>query len=208
MSISHELRVRLGDDSNDEPGKLQETSQSGEVAIDGNLSYNPKMPMLTRQGFLDLSAIEYLVNPTKALDYLRKAIEEYGIWKELGEMPKSVLPNNSLPKASRFKAKEAPEGSNEIEEVKETQLGIPPPLPKRTHIENQSADTTIAKDVFDEVDLKEKECAMKRDPLVEGGEAQVKDTIDEERAVRSAQVGDERNRDDPDDNVVMVFEKS
>ena len=65
------------------------------------MRFNANMPMISRQGFMDVCAIEYLRDPDSAHEYLRKAVGEYGVWKELGDMPRSVLPEKSIPKILR-----------------------------------------------------------------------------------------------------------
>jgi hypothetical protein len=195
MSISHELRVRADHDSSD-------SAESKDAAAPEIQVYSPKMPMLTKQGFLDLSAIEYLVNPDKALDYLRKAVTEYGIWKELGEIPRTVLPNNSLPKALKIKDNVGQEGSSELEEVKKTQLG-PPPLPVRNVVAKPK--TPGMKDEFDDVDLEKKTTHGPESENV-GSESSADKANDKEPVVKSVEVGSEY--DGEEDSVVMMFEKN
>jgi len=65
------------------------------------MRFNANMPMISRQGFIDVCAIEYLKDPSSAHEYLRKAVGEYGVWKELVEMPRDVLPEKSIPKVLR-----------------------------------------------------------------------------------------------------------
>ncbi|KAI6246921.1 hypothetical protein HI914_05072 [Erysiphe necator] len=53
---------------------------------------NKNMPLLSRQGFIDLSASEYLKDPSMAYQYIMNALHELKVWKELGDLPRSVLP--------------------------------------------------------------------------------------------------------------------
>jgi hypothetical protein len=199
MSISHELRVRADHESNDDSAKASDAA-SNEIPV-----YSPKMPMLTKQGFLDLSAIEYLVNPDKALDYLRKAVTEHGIWKELGEMPRSVLPNNSLPKVSKIKASAVEDGNDKREEVQATKLA-PPALPMRNVVAKPK--TPGMKDEFDDIDL-EKRTASEPVSVKEASDKSADKTMDKEPVVKSVEVENEKDSDDDfEDSIVMMFEKN
>jgi len=59
------------------------------------------MPMISRQGFIDVSALEYLGNPDRAYVCVRQAMNEYGIWRELGKMPRQMLPENPFVKEAK-----------------------------------------------------------------------------------------------------------
>jgi hypothetical protein len=63
------------------------------------MRFSANMPMLSRQGFIDLGTIEYLRDPAKGYTYIKIVVETYKIWTELGEVPRSVLPMSSIPKA-------------------------------------------------------------------------------------------------------------
>jgi hypothetical protein len=68
------------------------------------------MSMLSRQGFIDLSVIEYLRDPEAGYQHLKHGTEALGIWKKLGiTMPRSVLPEASIPKVLR----------NDLDDVRE-----------------------------------------------------------------------------------------
>lgn len=70
--------------------------------------------MLSRQGFIDLSALEYLRDPETGYKHLRHGVEVLGIWRELGiPMPRTVLPEMSIPKVLR----------NELDNVSEEKEG-------------------------------------------------------------------------------------
>ncbi|MBA7581813.1 hypothetical protein ES708_23724 [subsurface metagenome] len=72
------------------------------------------MPMLSRQGFIDLSALEYFRDPEGGYKHLRHGVEVLGVWKELGiPMPRTVLPEMSIPKVLR----------NELDDVSEEKEG-------------------------------------------------------------------------------------
>lgn len=73
-----------------------EPSSAVEKRIRKSISFKPNMPMLSRQGFIDLMNIEYHKDIDQAHEYLKRAIKAYGIWKELGEMPRDILPDQSM----------------------------------------------------------------------------------------------------------------
>lgn len=187
MSISHELRARPEQDSN---AATKEPKKTEENALDDSRAYNPKMPMLTKQGFLDLSAIEYLVNPDKALDYLRNALEEYKIWKELGEMPRIVLPNNSLPKASQIKSKATQEENSGCEDLSSMSMSAPP-FPVRTSKDQDGKQVKTTKDEFHEVDLQEKESSTNAAAEV-ADEKEVENKIEEKQEEENLRLDFER----------------
>lgn len=54
----------------------------------------PGMPSLTRQGFIDLQAIEILSEPDQAVDRLNRVLAHYGIWQTWGPLPRSILPTH------------------------------------------------------------------------------------------------------------------
>lgn len=66
--------------------------------IRDSVKFSANMPMILRQGFIDLSAIEYLMDPSKAHEQLGRAVSICGIWKELGKMPRNVFPHSSIPR--------------------------------------------------------------------------------------------------------------
>lgn len=56
-------------------------------SISGN-----QMPLLTRRGFIDSCANELLYYPNAGFSGVAKAARHYGIWRELGDMPRNVMP--------------------------------------------------------------------------------------------------------------------
>lgn len=143
-----------------EGAEMIEPKSPAKERVKESMSFGANMPILSRQGFIDLSAIEYLVSPTKGHEYLQKAIAEYGIWKQLGELPRAMLPDNSLPKASQIKSKatdaEVKEAGKE-EEKEKAISAMPPPLPTRTNTglsEKKFEAPVVEKEQFHEVDLK------------------------------------------------------
>ncbi|KAL2070956.1 hypothetical protein VTL71DRAFT_13982 [Oculimacula yallundae] len=93
LSISHTLkfRPREAESSDEDP------HSAAEGKIRSSIRFNPNMPMLSRQGFIDVCAIEYLKEPNKGHEYLRKVVKAFGIWEELGDLPREVLPERSIP---------------------------------------------------------------------------------------------------------------
>lgn len=56
-------------------------------SISGN-----QMPLLTRRGFIDSCANEFLYYPNAGFSCVTKAARHYGIWRELGDMPRNIMP--------------------------------------------------------------------------------------------------------------------
>ncbi|KAI9734070.1 MAG: hypothetical protein M1818_007008 [Claussenomyces sp. TS43310] len=50
------------------------------------------MPMLTRQGFIDITVVETLYNPSLGWQRLNRIARHYGIWREMGDIPRTALP--------------------------------------------------------------------------------------------------------------------
>jgi len=55
------------------------------------------MPMLTRQGFVDICTIEFLHDPARGWTYAKAASRRYAVWREWGEVPRSALPDVAPP---------------------------------------------------------------------------------------------------------------
>jgi hypothetical protein len=116
LNISHTLVIRPkisspyspSADDNDPPPPTP--TSAVEERIKESMRFSANMPMLSRQGFIDLSALEYLRDPEAGYRHLKHGVEVLGIWKELGiPMPRSVLPEMSIPKVLR----------NELDDLKE-----------------------------------------------------------------------------------------
>jgi hypothetical protein len=56
-----------------------------------------KMPMLTRKGFCDITAVEVIHDPSDGWGYLNRALKHYGVWREMGDLPRSTLPDFAPP---------------------------------------------------------------------------------------------------------------
>lgn len=50
------------------------------------------MPMLTRRGFIDLTTVEILYEPSPGWIKLNLIARHYNIWREWGDVPRSMLP--------------------------------------------------------------------------------------------------------------------
>jgi hypothetical protein len=96
LNISHTLKIRSKFSSPDDSVKKPTSAVEGRIKESMRISAN--MPMLSRQGFTDLGAIEYLRDPSKGHEYLKSIIKKYNIWTELGDIPRSALPESSIPK--------------------------------------------------------------------------------------------------------------
>jgi hypothetical protein len=94
------------------------------------MRFGANMPMLSRQGFIDLGKREYLKGPEAGYEYLGTVVQRYGVWRELGAMPKSVLPNvGGVEDVKNKKKTEMREMGGKDEDEK-------PPLPPRSNSEN------------------------------------------------------------------------
>lgn len=58
----------------------------------GNSISGNQMPLLTRRGFIDIIASDFLYYPNAGFGCYTKAARHYGIWRELGDMPRNVMP--------------------------------------------------------------------------------------------------------------------
>lgn len=96
LNISHTLKIRPRISS--AKSSMDEPHSAVEERIKESLRFSANMPMLSRQGFIDLGAIEYLRDPSKGHKYLKLVAAKYSIWTELGEVPRSVLPESSISK--------------------------------------------------------------------------------------------------------------
>ncbi|CAG8957252.1 hypothetical protein HYFRA_00009454 [Hymenoscyphus fraxineus] len=179
LSISHKLMVRAKSATQEEieGTELVEPKSPASLRVKEHMNFGANMPILSRQGFIDLSAIEYLVSPTKGHEYLQKAIDEYGIWKQLGKLPRSMLPDNSLPKASQIRSKATDAEVKEADKnVGNPIASMAPALPSRQSTglsENFATPVSEGeKEQFDEVDLKVGPKSVSEGPRLE--EDQVK----------------------------------
>jgi hypothetical protein len=50
------------------------------------------MPMLSMRGFIDITVIEVLGEPTLGWQKLNNVKNEYGVWLDLGDIPRSMIP--------------------------------------------------------------------------------------------------------------------
>ncbi|KAG4436335.1 hypothetical protein IFR05_008188 [Cadophora sp. M221] len=98
LNISHTLSVRTRDSAD---FSEEEPQSAVEGKIRNSMRFNSNMPMISRQGFIDLCVVEYLNDPNKAYGYLGRVVKEFGVWKELGDIPREVLPVRATPKLLR-----------------------------------------------------------------------------------------------------------
>ncbi|KUJ11387.1 uncharacterized protein LY89DRAFT_739575 [Mollisia scopiformis] len=142
-NISHNLNVRPKTSSDND--SIDEPTSAVEKRIRQSISFKPNMPMLSRQGFIDLINIEYHKDLDKAHEGLNRAIKAYGIWKELDEMPRSVLPDQSKSTALKSVV-EVGENDESAEE-----LEMPPPaLPIRPRGGEAKVEALMQREEFDE----------------------------------------------------------
>lgn len=105
FSIEHILQQRI------QPAHVDPTGTTSLLqGMLGNL-YNPSMlrspalaegpmPLLTRKGFLDITSIEVLADPSKEWGNLSRVIRKYNLprYNDWGDMPRSVLPDHPDPR--------------------------------------------------------------------------------------------------------------
>ncbi|KAK0107436.1 hypothetical protein ONS96_003253 [Cadophora gregata f. sp. sojae] len=114
LVISHYLSVRIHETA-EPPTERPQSAVEGKIR--NSMRFNANMPMISRQGFIDVCSIEYLKDPDSAYVWLGKAVKEYGVWSELGEMPRSVLPEKAIPRLSRKKSENETQTETEAENV-------------------------------------------------------------------------------------------
>lgn len=51
------------------------------------------MPMLTLRGFIDITAVEVLADPSEGWLYTNRALRHYSVWREMGDFPRNMLPD-------------------------------------------------------------------------------------------------------------------
>lgn len=51
-----------------------------------------QMPLLTRKGFIDVTTLEVLADPSKGWGNLNRALRAYRLWQERGPIPRERLP--------------------------------------------------------------------------------------------------------------------
>ncbi|PBP26276.1 hypothetical protein BUE80_DR002800 [Diplocarpon rosae] len=136
LLIYHTLNVRTqaGDSSKSPDGVEQpHLADVGEDRARDSRRFSVNMPMISRQCFIDVCAVEYLKDPERAYGWLRNAVTAYGIWEGLGKMPRGVLPETKIPRGLQSETK--------TERV-EAGMGIP-----EIKIQTEQADQDVAEDV-------------------------------------------------------------
>ncbi|TVY84781.1 hypothetical protein LSUE1_G001405 [Lachnellula suecica] len=155
LGISHTLasRQKLSTPEVEEP-------TAGEEKIKDSMKFGANMPMISRQGFIDLSATEYLIDPTKAHEHLGRAVSIYGTWKGLGPMPRDALPDSSIPKSLQTE-KEVLEDQN-IRDDKQAELQGSPvseepnnKVPMKLKGGEKKVEALVQKEEFVDVDFSE-----------------------------------------------------
>ncbi len=54
-----------------------------------------KMPMLTRKGFIDITTIEVVADPSGGWAMMNRMARHYGVWREWGDVPRDALPESA-----------------------------------------------------------------------------------------------------------------
>jgi hypothetical protein len=184
-NISHILSVRMKTSTTED--SEEPTSAVGQ-RIRQSISFKPNMPMLSRQGFIDLMNIEYHKDLDQAQEYLNQAIKAYGIWNGLGAMPRDVLPEKSKSTASKFvKIKSAGSEPPELKslesksiESKSTELQ-PSELKSVAEKEIEAEEAVEKEDIAAQEKKKESELPPPAMPLkLKGGEAKIETLLKKE----------------------------
>ena len=104
FSIQHTLQKRMQQPNNDVASMTSSFSNmmgSGMAqALTNQISSSipspsgGNMPMITLQGFIDITTVEVLHDPSKGWIDLNRALQAYNlpIWKEKGDIPRNMLP--------------------------------------------------------------------------------------------------------------------
>lgn len=59
------------------------------------------MPLLSLAGFTDYMAVEFAGNPDSHLSDINTALRHYGVWPQMGPVPRHVLPASCPPEVKR-----------------------------------------------------------------------------------------------------------
>jgi hypothetical protein len=92
LDISHTLATRHKPSLSHDQDNMEEPTSAVEERIKESMRFGANMPMLSRQGFIDLGKRDYLRDPDVGYEYLKRVVGEYEIWGELGEVPRNMLP--------------------------------------------------------------------------------------------------------------------
>lgn len=80
-----------------------------------SISLGANMPMLSRQGFIDVMGMEMLQDPDEGHRRLEGVVRDYAIWKPLGDVPRECFLDGKI--EGRGKRRSLLEMSEEKEEV-------------------------------------------------------------------------------------------
>lgn len=171
------------------------------------MRFNANMPMLSRQGFIDLCSIEYLLDPSQAHIHLARAVSHYGVWSLLGPMPRDVLPEGpteeSAPSKSPKKAKQKKEKTkkdvvDEEIKVKEITEAQPTKNPIRVRGGEKKAQALLNEEEFTNVELDGSEIRHTEPAINEASTA--KEATGDSKGPRAATVVDEKDEEKEDSN--------
>lgn len=189
-NISHILNVRLKtftDEDSDEP------TSAVEMRIRKSISFKPNMPMLSRQGFIDLMNIEYHKDLDRAHEFINRAIKAYEIWSGLGEMPRNVLPEQGLStskssdpvKSSELKSIDSKPVKSKTMESKEMD-----PVTKASEAEEEAKGESVAPEIEQDPELPPPALPLK----TKGGEAKIEALLNKEEFDQSGspEIGEEK----------------
>jgi len=121
LDVPHTLTTRQKSSSvaieNTEENEEIEPLSAVEERVRVGMRFGANMPMLSRQGFIDLAKREYLKDLEAGWVCLKRVRQEYGIWNELGDMPRNVLPGVEVGEKEEERPLSPPR-SNSGEQVK------------------------------------------------------------------------------------------
>lgn len=191
-NISHTLNVRLKtftDEDSDEP------TSAVEMRIRKSISFKPNMPMLSRQGFIDLMNIEYHKDLDRAHEFINRAIKAYEIWSGLGEMPRDVLPEQSLSTSkSSDPVKSSETKSVDSKPVEFKTMELQPkeidPVTKTGEAEEEAKEESVAHEIEQDPELSSPAIPLS----IKGGEVKVEALLNKEEfdQSESSETGEEK----------------
>jgi predicted oxidoreductase len=84
-------------------------------------------PMITLPGFITITTVEFLYDPSAGWNHMQLVLNQYGIWKELGRLPREMFPELAPPelveKVKRITAMSQRKAA-ELIEAKRVELAI------------------------------------------------------------------------------------
>ncbi len=96
FSIDHVMQKRPGAPHNDMAQMMGNLSNFNISSIISSVTIpsvsGGMMPLISRRGFIDLTSLETIYDPSVGWGNLNRALKAYGIWRERGPIPREALP--------------------------------------------------------------------------------------------------------------------